>query len=270
MSSIQVMFALQLLLAVNVSAFASQPTSTEQAPAGVADLEAAVQAKYTLKEATPQAQAEIPDEVAKLEAAVQAKYLSEGSNRKPQKVAMHDLPHYRKHGAAMVHVESASNRSNSSASNMSSEKAARLAAKRSEIEAKIAARRAEVEDFFHISKPSAPQDSQTPTEAQEPVGGGRKCLLFIFSLAAVCSLAGLAYHKYEVILTILEGKHSSPQFKAKQEDIYNVEGEFAPPPRYAQHNDQGWSATGLATQCSNLRPIRRAAADSINSCGSGV
>jgi len=253
----------------------AKPQFRLKADAEQAELRAAeTEAELPPASVKVEAEADMPADVAELEAAVQAKYTVEEDKNagwKSQKVAMHDLPHYRKHGAAMVHVEPTPRRSNSSANNPFAKRAVNLTAARAEADAKLAAKRAEVEDFFHISKASAPQAAQPAVQAQEPVGAGRKFLLGIFSLAAVCSLAAIAYHKYEVILKICQGKQGPPMFKAKQEDIYSMEGGgFAPPPRYAQQNYQGWSATRLATQCSSRGLTRRGAADSMSCYDSGV
>merc|ERR1711957_444989 len=50
---------------------------------------------------------------------------------------------------------------------------------------------------------------------------------FIFLLAGLCSIAGLTYHKYEVIVKMYQGKPGDhkfklPKFKIKQDDDYGA------------------------------------------------
>jgi hypothetical protein len=85
-----------------------------------------------------------------------------------------------------------------------------------EVAAQLAEKREEVEDTFHLSK----ADNSNELEVQGSAAGIVQGLLrFVLLLAAVASIASIAYQKIEVISQMYEGKQGLQKFKAKHEDL---------------------------------------------------
>jgi len=85
-----------------------------------------------------------------------------------------------------------------------------------EVAAQLAEKREEVEDTFHLSK----ADNSNEPEVQGSAAGIVQGLLrFVLLLAAVASIASIAYQKIEVISQMYEGKQGLQKFKAKHEDL---------------------------------------------------
>jgi len=147
--------------------------------------------------------------------------------RKSKTVTMHDMPHYRNHGAAMYHVEPVRTTRDSVSRKMPAQEPA----------AKLAERRAEVEDVFHLSK-KAPEPG-TLRDAPAPAGAFRSRIWpAVCLIAALASFISIGYSKYEIICNIYEGKTGMKKFKAKQEDM-DMDGGFMAPPRFAPQSSGG-------------------------------
>lgn len=250
MSPLWLVITLETALAIS---FGSLTSSTPAAPAYVAGLEKAAQEqleKYEQKveqiaaEETTQEKnsvkanilsrnervvpevgvAAVPEEIAELEKAVQEKFGGETQGtsapveepkRQYKKVSMHDMPHYRNHGAAMYHVEPKEAKASS-----------RITAEKATQATELAEKRAEVENIFHLSHQGGVERYAT-APAEKPVGAGRQLMRFVFSLSAVFTIFGIAYHKYEVICHIASGKHGPQKTKSKCDYIDDFGSKFA-------------------------------------------
>ena len=69
-------------------------------------------------------------------------------------------------------------------------------------------------DSLHVSKPV--NSATGVPEVEEPMAAGRKLFRFIFYLAALLSLGGVAYHKMEVVRQICKEYQGPLKFKAKE------------------------------------------------------
>lgn len=139
------------------------------------------------------------------------------AKRQSKKVSMHDMPHYRNHGAAFAHVDAKESKKASTRTPEQTAKAKELAEKR-----------AEVEEIFHLSHQGGVERYATPAApAEKPVGIGRQLMRFGFSMAAVLTIAGIGYHKYEVIRQMAEGKTGLAKPKAKTDYMDDFGSKFA-------------------------------------------
>jgi len=169
-------------------------------------------------------------------------------------VVMHDMPHYRNHGGAMHHVEPTPRKSMTpEQETLAKEKAAKLAENK-------------FQNVFHVPKAgeSSKPNNELSTGAA-PDGILRKLTRFIFFLVGLCSLAGMVYHKFDVIVGICQGKQGPQKSKAKRDDDYG----FAPAPRYSPQVTTG---SPMSSVVGTMRQglARRGPTDTTSSCEYGV
>jgi hypothetical protein len=214
---------------------------SSELPADVAALEAAVQEK--VKEETASAETpttptpELPADVATLEAAVEKKVTEETASVVGQKKEKEQQPlvggnsigrwlrrKFQRKPAAIEVTASAETSEAAKAAAIDAalqkaqrERLAALAERARADEKRLAEQRAEVEQVFHVSKPI--NSATGVPEVEEPMAAGRKLFRFIFYLAALLSLGGVAYHKMEVVRQICEEYQGPLKFKAKERDM---------------------------------------------------
>lgn len=162
--------------------------------------------------------------------------------------------HYRNHGANMHHVEPTARRISSSTQSM------QQAAAQQEQDAQPSEKRDQVEDVFHVSSAKVADLAIQPEVA---TGVGRSLFRLVFLLGALVSIAGIAYHKYEVLAQICQdqGNGRSAKFKAKHDDM----GGFAEAPKLAQYTSIVETASRGLSGLS-----RRSRVDTMSSCEFGV
>jgi len=208
-------------------------------------------AKFTLKkpqtEVTPEENPSEPSLSAHLSPPVQ-----EENIRRSKKMVMHDMPHYRNHGAAMYHVEPTARKTGDRSTSSRTPQQEAAAAEHAK---QLAEKRAEVENVFHLSKAAVEHQPESDTSADT----GCSLLRSLFLCAALLMFGVIAYHKYEVIYQLSAGKHGPQKFKAKDEDM----GGFAEPPQSSQHASEGLLTCMVASGRSTL--TRRGAGQSRDS-----
>jgi hypothetical protein len=185
----------------------SAPAAEESAPS-----------KMLLKSSSPSSlTAEV--EPAKAEAAAAAAAApveaspAPASRRKP--VVMHDMPHYKHHGAHMVHVEAPERKSTSSEGlkQASEPSDARKAES-------LVQKRAEVEEFFHLAQNGVERIHSKEVEPKKPRSTAYSFFRTVSLFGILTGMAVLAYRKFDVIMRMSNGKGG---FKAKNEDAMTSE-----------------------------------------------